>query len=380
MTAAATAAAPWRWVDLGAVDGATMVNVFVALAGSVGAGRSPPTILDLYPERPFANVGFHQEAEREVDVPYCRAHGIPVVRRVVGGGAVLDGPWEHDYMVIVPSGAPGTAGGVPEFYETYLAPVRRALARLGVPAERSGVNDLAARGRKVSANGAMQLEGSWVLVGDVLLDLDVAAMSRVLRVPDEKFRGKLATGMADWLTSVRAETGRLPSRAEASRVLREEFSSGLGVTFASGALTPEETRALGALRAERSRDEWTFRKDRAHPSLDAAPEEGRAVKIANGAVLARADRKAGKLVRVTLLYRNGAVEEVEFSGDFFTQPFDGKLAELEAALGGSPLDGPALRASITAWLDRSGVRLLGATADDLAATILAAAAVPTTSS
>ncbi len=380
MTAAADANAPWRWVDLGAVDGATMVNVFVALAGTVGAGRSPPTVVVLYPERPFANVGFHQEAEREVDVPFCRARGIPIVRRVVGGGAILDGPWEHDYMAIVPTGAPGTAAGVPEFYETYLTPVRAALARLGVPAERSGVNDLAARGRKVSANGAMQLEGSWVLVGDLLLDLDVAAMSRVLRVPDEKFRGKLATGMAGWLTSVRAETGRLPSRAEASRVLREEFARGLGVTFVPGDLTPEETTGLGALRAARSRDEWTFRKDRAHPNLRGAPEEGRAVKIANGAVLARADRKAGKLVRVTLLYRNGAVEEVEFSGDFFTHPFDGKLAELETALAGSPVDGPALRSSVAAWLDRTGVRLLGATADDLAAAVVAAAAVPVTSS
>ena len=99
-------ATTWRWLDLGAVDGATMVNVFVALARPVAEGRSPPTAFVLYPERPFANVGFHQEAEREVDIPYCRANGIPVVRRVVGGGAILDGPWEHDYMVVVPPGAP----------------------------------------------------------------------------------------------------------------------------------------------------------------------------------------------------------------------------------------------------------------------------------
>jgi len=188
-------AATWRWLDLGGVDGATMVNVFVALAGPVARGHSPPTAFVLYPERPFANVGFHQEAEREVDVPYCRANGIPVVRRVVGGGAILDGPWEHDYMVVVPPGAPGTENGVAGFYEHYLAPISATLGRLGVRAERSGVNDLAVGRRKISANGALQLEGSWILVGDLLLDLDVPAMSRVLRVPDEKFRGKLATGM-----------------------------------------------------------------------------------------------------------------------------------------------------------------------------------------
>ncbi len=366
---------PWRWVDLGAVDGATMVNVFVALARTVASGASPPTVVVLHPDRPFANVGYHQEAEREVDLAYCRDQGISVVRRVVGGGAILDGPWEHDYMVVVPSGAPGTDAGVPVFYARYLEPIRATLARLGVAAERSGVNDLAVRGRKVSANGAMQLYGSWVLVGDVLLDLDIPAMSRVLRVPDEKFRGKLATGMADWLTSVEAETGRRPDREEVSRLLEEEFASAFGVSFVRAPLSEEEARALAELKVSRTADEWTFRRDRAHPNFARAPVEGRAVKIANGALLARLDRKAGKLVRVTLLHRHGRIEEVEFSGDFFTQPFDADLAELEATLKGAPVDEPALRASIGGWVEARGVRLLGASADDLAGAVAAAAAL-----
>ncbi|HLY77563.1 MAG TPA: biotin/lipoate A/B protein ligase family protein [Thermoplasmata archaeon] len=367
--------ATWRWLDLGAVDGATMVNVFVALAAPVARGRSPPTAIVLYPQRPFANVGYHQEAEREVDVPYCRANGIPVVRRVVGGGAILDGPWEHDYMIIVPPGAPGTENGVAGFYERYLAPVTTTLGRLGVVAPRSGVNDLAVGRRKISANGAMQLEGSWILVGDILLDLDIPAMSRVLRVPDEKFRGKLATGMAEWLTSVRAETGRLPGRSEVSRILAEEFARAFGIEVAPGALSPEEAGTVEELRSSRTADAWTFAKDRSHPNLSGAPSEGRAVKISGDAVLARLDRKAGKLVRVTLLHGHGRIEEVEFSGDFFTHPFDAPLGELEKALGGSPLVEANLRDAIGGWLTRKGVHLVGATSDDLAAAIVAAASI-----
>ncbi len=366
----------WRWLDLGGVDGATMVNVFVALAGPVGAGRSPPTVLALHPSSPFANVGFHQEAEREIDLDYCRDHHIPVVRRVVGGGAILDGPWEQDYMVIVPAGAPGTDGGVAGFYERYLAPVRATLARLGVAAERSGVNDLASGGRKVSANGAMMLDGSWVLVGDLLLDVDVAAMSRVLRVPDEKFRGKLASGMAEWLTSVRAVTGRAPERPQVVALLREEFARAFAVELSDGSLTEEESRSLRELRGSRTTAEWTFQKDRAHPGLAAAPEEGRAIKISSEATLARADRKAGKLVRVTLLYRRGRIDEVQFSGDFFTQPFDGHIAELEKALAGVPLAEPEITRVVAEWLRSRSVQLIGAGPTDLAKTILAAAALP----
>ncbi len=365
----------WRWIDLGGTDGPTMVNVFVALAEPVGAGRSPPTVLVLHPSSPFANVGFHQQVEREIDLDYCRRNGIPVVRRAVGGGAILDGPWEQDYMVVVPQGAPGTDAGVSAFYERYLTPVRAALARFGVRAERSGVNDLAVDARKVSANGAMTLAGSWILAGDLLLDLDLGAMSRVLKVPDEKFRGKLAGGMAEWLTSVRAITGRLPDRAEVGRVLQEEFAASLGVAFAPGPLTDEESTALNELRSIRTTVAWTFQRDRAHPDLANAPPEGRAVKISNEAVLARIDRKAGKLVRVTLLHRRGRIQEVQFSGDFFTHPFDPSLAELEAELAGRPLAPEAVHPTIDAWVRRHRVQLLGASPDDLATALLDAGAL-----
>jgi hypothetical protein len=177
----------WRWLDLGAVDGPTMVNLFVALAPSVGSGETSPTVVVLHPRAPFANVGFHQEADRELDLDHCRKQGIPVVRRVVGGGAILDGPWEQDYMLLVPAGTPGTEHGVEAFYERFLRPIGGALVRLGVHAERSGVNDLAVGGRKISANGAMLLDGCWVLVGDILLDLDLPASDRR---PDSPYHGK----------------------------------------------------------------------------------------------------------------------------------------------------------------------------------------------
>ncbi len=365
-------AATWRWLELGAVDGPTMVNVFVALAGPVGAGRSPPTLITLHPAAAFANVGFHQEAEREIDLDHCRAHGIPVVRRVVGGGAVLDGPWEQDYMVVVPEGAPGTTGTVASFYERYLAPVLETLNRLGVHAGPSGINDLAVAGRKVSANGAATLDGSWVLVGDLLLDLDVDAMSRVLRVPDEKFRGKLAGSMAEWLTSVKTVTGRLPSREAVVSLLAEEYARAFGVMLSRAPLTVEESRALEEFRKTRTTDEWTYQRDRAHPDLGRVAEDGRAVKIAHETVVARVDRKAGKLVRVTLRHREGRVVEVQFSGDFFSRPFDARLADLERSLVGSPLVGAELAKVVGKWFRDGNVQLAGATPEDLVQALVAA--------
>ena len=46
----------------------------------------------LAPAEPYVCLGYHQDAEQEVDLAYCHDHDIPVFRREVGGGAVfLDG-------------------------------------------------------------------------------------------------------------------------------------------------------------------------------------------------------------------------------------------------------------------------------------------------
>ncbi len=368
----------WRWVDLGAIDGPTMVNLFVAVAGFVGRRESPPTILINHPALPFANVGFHQEAEREVDLDFCREEGIPVVRRVVGGGAILDGPWEQDYMVVVPQGAPGTEGGVDGFYAAYLAPIEATLRALGVPAERSGVNDLAVRGKKISANGALFLDGSWVLAGDILLNVDPKLLAQALRVPDEKFRAKLAHGMGEWLTSLRHEVPRPIPRHRVKEVLREEFARAFGVEVAEGALSEAETARLEQLKWERSSDAWTFLKDASHPLLRGHAEvtPGRAVKIADGTFLGRADVKGGKLLRATVLRRGRRLEEVELSGDFFTLPFAGAIGELEAALKGAPPEAAALTERIAAWQASNGVRLVGIGPEEIVQAILRAATPP----
>jgi hypothetical protein len=39
--------------------------------------------------------------EKEIDLEFARSRGFPLVRRSIGGGAILDGPWEQDYFIVV---------------------------------------------------------------------------------------------------------------------------------------------------------------------------------------------------------------------------------------------------------------------------------------
>jgi len=80
-----------RLLDLGAVPYLESQTIYHAVAHAMDEG-DPDTISLMTPDRPYVCIGFHQEMDKEIDLDYCRAQAIPVLRREVGGGAVyLDG-------------------------------------------------------------------------------------------------------------------------------------------------------------------------------------------------------------------------------------------------------------------------------------------------
>ena len=85
----------WRLLDLGPIDGYTMTNLYEAVGLSVSSGESPNTVILNHPEAPFVNIGYHQLMDKEINVEKARARGYRLVRRTIGGGAILDGPWSR---------------------------------------------------------------------------------------------------------------------------------------------------------------------------------------------------------------------------------------------------------------------------------------------
>ena len=72
-----------------------------------------------------------------------------------------------------------------------------------MPAEYKPVNDIIANGRKVSGNGAAEINDMVVLVGNFILEFaNYETMSKSLRVPDEKFRDKVFETLYDNLRHI----------------------------------------------------------------------------------------------------------------------------------------------------------------------------------
>jgi len=360
----------WRLLDVGPVDGYTMTNLYEAVGRAVSEGSSPDTVILNHPERPFVNVGYHQLMEKEIDVDYAREMGFDLVRRTIGGGAILDGPWEQDYFVVVHRRSPECPSSIPEFYAKFLRPPVHALRGYGLDARLRPPNDILVGGRKISGNGAITIDEANVLAGDLLLQLPIELMMRIIKAPSEKFRDKLAESMAQWLTSMEDELGAPPDREEVKRRLAEGFEEELEIRLEPGPITPKEEGYLEELLRERRSEEWIFGKDLDYRRLTSAG--GRGAKVRGGVAVCEAVHKADKLVRVTMVVLDDRIDGISISGDFFTQPYMGAISRLEEALAGAPLEEDALKGRIREAFARIGLKTFGATPDDFAAAILKA--------
>lgn len=192
----------FRLLETGFHSAAFNMGLDEALLRSVAEGKSLPT-LRFYGWTPAAvSIGYFQGLEEEVDSAACRAAGIDVVRRITGGGAVFH-HHEVTYSIILPLGHPLARRNILESYRLLLGGIVEGMSLLGITAEFAPINDIVTGGKKISGNAQTRKLGCILQHGTIILDVDVDQMFTVLRVPQEKARGKLIEDIKSRVTSVK---------------------------------------------------------------------------------------------------------------------------------------------------------------------------------
>ncbi|MBO7373587.1 MAG: lipoate--protein ligase [Oscillospiraceae bacterium] len=196
-------------------------------------------------------IGLNQNTAEEVDPAFVETHGITVVRRMTGGGAVYHDLGNLNYSFITDVGNAETLS-ISRFTE----PVCRALAAMGVKAETSGRNDIVVDGKKVSGV-AQRIDGGRILHhGTLLFDSDPAMIAGALRADPAKFRSKSAK-------SVRSRVGMLRDFLPPGTDLRTFWDGILRELAPEGilreSLTDEELARVQTLADEKYRSwDWTW--------------------------------------------------------------------------------------------------------------------------
>ncbi len=347
-----------RVVDLGLVSPVRSQTVYHAV-GYAFHPQSPPTILLVSPTDPYVSIGFHQDAQREVDLDYCRSVGLPVIRREVGGGAVyLDHNQVFTQWIFPRELVPLR---VEDRFAWYVRPLIETYRQWGIDASWRPINDIHVRGRKIGGTGAASIGDAEILVGSLMLDFDTKQMARVLKVASEKMRDKVYQSLEEYMTTMRRELGTMPDRDQVVHTYLEQVSAVLGAELELGALTSEEEALAAELDERFASEEWLYQKGGLRES---------GIKIHADVRLHEAALKVpGGLIRVIVRTHGGRIDDVSFSGDFTLLPALG-LAAIEQAVRGLSLKREEIAERIRQAYRALGLQSPGVAPDDFATAIL----------
>ncbi len=172
------------------------------------------------PEDTYLSLGYFDRLEQIVDLQRAKALSIPIVRREVGGGTVLLSRGQVFYQLVLPKSL--VPFKVESAYQKFSQPVMETYRKLGIEVEYRPINDIITKGtkRKISGQGAGDIEKAFVFVGNILLTFDTSLMAELLKVKD---KGLLKNLLDENLSWVERETERLPSFWEVAQVLEMEF-------------------------------------------------------------------------------------------------------------------------------------------------------------
>jgi len=342
-----------RLLDLGLAPPVRSQTIYHAVAYALD-DDSPDTIILVAPTEPYVCIGFHQELEKEVDVEYCRAHGLPIYRREVGGGAVyLDKNQVFTQWVFHRHALPANIG---DRFALYVQPLVETYQQLGIPANYRPINDVHVQGKKIGGTGAAQMGAAEVVVGSLMFDFNFELMSKVLRVSSEKMRDKIFQSLNEYMTTMTKHLGHTPDRDAVVNLYIEKVEAALGRKVMRGEPTAKELALAEELDRQFATDEWLYQKGGLRQVGVKIHEDVR--------VLEAAHKAPGGLIRVTARVRDGRIDDVTLSGDFTMLP---KFAPgaLELALRGTALDAGAVKARVEEVYRAIVVQSPGVTVDDL---------------
>ena len=201
-----------------------------ALLELVETGQVEDEILRLWePAQYFAVLGHANSIRAEVNFSTCEKDRLPVLRRMSGGGAVLQGPGCLNYSLVL-IGALHRFRTVREGFRYVLERHRNVIQGLtGVEVALEGISDLAIGARKFSGNAQYRKSRALLIHGTFLLDFDLSLIGRYLALPGKQPAYRQNRSHLEFLTTLAVRS------AELREGLKESWSAAKALDQIPGA-------------------------------------------------------------------------------------------------------------------------------------------------
>lgn len=238
-------------------------------------------------------VGKNQNTVNEVNSDYVRRHGITVVRRLSGGGAVYHDLGNLNFTFITDADDSQRID-----LHMFCIPIVETLRSFDVTAQISGRNDITVDGKKFSGNSQYVREHRVMHHGTILFDSDLSVVSEALSVDRDKLTAKGIASVRSRVTNLRPYLPQGTSLDDFKRRLLEYLSVESPVI--PHPLTAEDEKRIAEIRAERYATwEWNYGCSPEYTDVRRRRFDG-----------------CGE-IEVSLLVAKGTIRDIRFHGDFF---------------------------------------------------------------
>jgi lipoate---protein ligase len=344
--------------ELDKLPGQQSMLVFHALAR-----MGVEALVIVSPKSPLASVGYFQDTDKEIDLDFCSRTHIPVMRREVGGGTTYLDENQIFYQVIWKKDNPHLPTGMKRIFPELSQPACETYREFGIDASFRPENDIiTGNGKKIAGEGGGDIGDCMVFVGGILMDFNCDTMSKVIKVPDEKFRDKVFRTMEENLTTMKQELGQLPPRQDIIQILVEKFEKQIGKLERA---TLDRTTIEKMMELERwmSSDRFLFKK---------TPRIPKGVKIKQGLEILYGIYKArGGIIRTVDELEEDILKELAISGDFQFYPKE-DLMNLERSLKMTDFKEKTIISKIDQFYEKQKVEAPGVDPEDITKAIVGA--------
>lgn len=247
----------------------------------------------LWRNNPCILIGRYQNINLEVNLDFTISHGIEVVRRLSGGGAIYCDTENMQYTFITKKTSSENS------FVKFALPVVKALKSLGLNAEFTGRNDIQINGAKVSGNAQFHRGGKVIHHGTLLFKANTENLVNSLKVRDIKFKDK----------SVHSVASRIGFIGDMIGMNVEEFKSHIE-TFIKKEYDIKSTTFLSVSDMEKiekikqeifATKEWNYGNSSGTKKITSA------------------EKYLCGIVEIGLEIQNGKIQSCSIEGDFFSE-------------------------------------------------------------
>jgi lipoate-protein ligase A len=284
-------------------------------------------ILLFYINEPSIIIGRNQNTIEEINVDYVEEHGIHVVRRLSGGGAVYHDYGNLNFSFIMPDD-----GNSFRDFAKVTQPIIQALHELGIEgAELKGRNDLVINDMKFSGNAMYATSGRMFAHGTIMFDSDVNEVVNALKVRKDKIESKGIKSIRSRVTNIKPflpeEKQGMTTKEFRQDILLKIFGVDSVDDVKTYELTEKDWVEINKISDEYYRNwDWNYGKS---PEFD----------------IEKRHRFPIGSIEIRLNVSNGEIVEAKIFGDFFGL---GEISDVENALVGVKYEKNAINEAVKA--------------------------------